>query len=140
MAGDFSGEHRPFVAHAELDEGVPDAVHERNTARPLDRVADGPTRANVVDDLGAGLSLEDRFRQEGRHKVAGNELASVVDEETAVRVPVEGDPEVGLLREDLADDELAVLGEKRVRLVVRKRPVWLEEAAQRVDREAPQSE
>ena len=42
----------------------------------------------------------------------------VVDEEAAVGVAVPGDAEVGALLDDLAHDELAVLGQQRVGLVV----------------------
>ena len=104
-------------------------------ARALDRLGHRPAGADVVDDLRAGLLLEDRLGEEGRHEVAGHELARVVDEEAAVGVAVEGDPEVGVLLERLRDDELAVLGQQRVRLVVREGAVRLEVAADGVDRQ-----
>ena len=95
-----------------------------------------PARPHVVDDLRAGLLLEHGLGEERGHEVAGDELAGVVYEEAAVGVAVEGDSEVGLLFLHLADDELAVLGEKRVRLVVREGAVRLEEAAHRVHGQA----
>ena len=73
--------------------------------------------------------------EERRGEVAGDELAGVVDEEAAVGVAVEGDPEIGPLLERLAHDELAVLGQQRVGLVVRKGSVRLEVAADSVDRQ-----
>src|SRR5262249_28960267 len=71
-------------------------------------------------------------------EVARYELAGVVDEKAAIGVAVERDAEVGALLERLGDDELAVLGKERIRLVVRKRPVGLEEAAHRFDRQTLQ--
>ena len=96
----------------------------------------GPARADVVDDLRARFLLEHQRREQRGDEVAGDELARVVDEEAAVGVAVEGDPEVGALLERLRDDELAVLGEERVRLVVREGAVRLEVAGHGLDRQA----
>ena len=134
MAGDLAGEGGVLLAHPRLDERVADAVHERDPAGALDRVRHRPARAHVVDDLRAGLLLEHAPGEESGDEVARDELATVVDEEAAVGVAVERDPEVGALLQRLADDELAVLGEQRVRLVVRERAVGLEVAADGLDR------
>ena len=82
-----------------------------------------------------GSLLEHRAREQRGHEVARHEVARVVDEEAAVGVAVEGDAEVGALLEHLADHELAVLGQQRVRLVVREAPVELEEVRDGVDRQ-----
>ena len=63
----------------------------------LDRLGHGPARAHVVDDLRAGLLREHRLGEQRGDEVARDELAGVVDEEAAVGVAVERDPEVGLL-------------------------------------------
>ena len=118
-----------------LDEGVPDAVDERHPARALDRLRHGPARTHVVDHLRARLLAQDRLREQRGDEVAGDELAGVVHEEAAIRVAVEGDAEVGALLERLRDDERPVLGQERVRLVVRERSVWLEVAGHRPDRQ-----
>ena len=99
----------------------------------LDDLGDGPARAHVVDHLRARVLLEHRLGEERRGEVPGNELARVIDEEATIGVAVERDSEVGALGAGLLDDELAVLGEKRVRLVIRKGPVRLEEAADDVE-------
>src|SRR5919197_995121 len=132
---DLAGEGRVLLPHPVLDERVADAVDERDAAGALDGLRHGPARANVVDDLRARLLLEHRLGQQRRDEVAGDELAGVVDEEAPVGVAVEGDPEIGALLQRLADDELPVLREERVRLVVRKGAVGLEEAPHRVDRQ-----
>ncbi len=135
MARDLAAEGGVLLAHHVLDEGVADAADDRDAPGPLDRLGHGPARAHVVDDLRARLLLQDRLGQERGGEVTGDELAGVVDEEAAVGVPVERDAEIGLLLEGLADDELAVLGQERVRLVVREGSVRLEVAADGVDRQ-----
>src|SRR6185437_12298529 len=97
------------------------------SAVALDRLRHCAARAHVVDDLRARLLREHELGEERGDEIARNELAAVVDEEAAIGVSVEGDAEVGTLLERLADDELPVLGKQRVRLVVRERPVRLEE-------------
>ena len=115
----------------------PDAVDERNPARLLDRPRHGPARADVVDHLRARLLRQHRLREERRDEVARDELAGVVDEEAAVGIAVVCDAEVGPLRPRLLDDERAVLGQQRVRLVVRERPVRLEVALDDVELRQP---
>ena len=95
-----------------------DAVDVRGPAGGGDGVRDRPARAHVVEDLGAGLLGEDALREQRCEEVAVDELAGLVDEEAAVGVAVPGDAEVGALGADAVDDELAVLGQQRVRLVV----------------------
>ena len=129
VARDLAAEGRVLLAHALLDEGVPDAVDQRHATRALDRLRHGPARADVVDDLRARFFRKHQLGEEGRCEVAGHELARVVDEEAAVGVPVEGGPEVGAFLERLGDDELAVLGQERVRQVVREGAVRLEVVA-----------
>ena len=136
MSGDLAGEERVHLAHPVLDEGVSHAVHERLSARPADRVRHGPARPDVVDHRAPRLLLEHHLREERGHEVAGDELARVVDEEAAVRVAVERHAEVGTLLQRLRDDELAVLGQERVRLVVREASVRVEVAADGLDGQA----
>ena len=135
MARDLAREGGVLLAHALLDERVPDAVDERSPAGPLDRLGHGPARPHVVDDLRARALLEHRLGEERGHEVARDELAGVVDEEAAVGVAVEGRAEIGSVLAHLADHELAVLGQERVRLVVRERAVGLEEVRDGVDRD-----
>ena len=113
-----------------------DAIDERYAPGALDRLRHGPARAHVVEDLRARFLLEDRFGEQSRDEVAGNELAGVVDEEAPIGVPVEGDAEIGLICMHLLDDELTIFGQQWVRLVVREGRVGLEEVPHGVDREA----
>ena len=80
----------------------PTRLSERHAAGALDRLGNRPARAHVVDDLAAGLLLENRLGEQRRDEVAGHELAGVVDEEAAVGVAVVRDAEVGALLERLA--------------------------------------
>ena len=69
---------------------------------------------------------QERFGQQRRDEIAGDELAGAVDEEAAVGVAVPGDADVGLLGDHALDDVAAVLLDERVGLVVRKAAVDLE--------------
>ena len=135
VAGDLAGEGGVLLADALLDERVADTVDERDPAGALDRLRHGPARAHVVDDLRARILLQHRLGEERRHEVARDELAGVVDEEAPVGVAVEGRAEVGAVLAHLADHELAVLGEERVRLVIREGAVRLEVVRDGVDRD-----
>ena len=108
---------------------MPDPIDDRDTAGTFDRLGHGTAGADVVDHGRSRLSLEDGSSEERGHEVARHELARVVDEEAAVGVAVERNPEIGAFLFRLADDELAILGKKRIGLVVGERPVGLEEAA-----------
>ena len=97
VAGDLAAEHGALFAHAVLEEGMPDPVDERDAAGAFDRLRHRPARADVVEDLRARFPLDDRLGEESRDEVAGHELTGVVDEEAAVGVAVERDPDVGVL-------------------------------------------
>ena len=111
----------------------PTRLTSATPARLLDRPRHRPARADVVDHRRARLLLEHRAGQERRHEVARDELAGVVDEEAAVGVAVVRDAQVGALGARPLDDELPVLGKQRIRLVVRERPVGIEETAHDVE-------
>ena len=66
VARDLAGERGVVLAHPLLDERVADAVDERHAAGALDRLGHGPARAHVVDDLRAGLLLEDDLGEAAR--------------------------------------------------------------------------
>ncbi len=132
MRRHLAGEDRAFVSHPLLDERMADAIDQRYAAGALDRLRHRPRRAHVVDHLAARLLLEHVLGEQRGREVAGHELALIVHEEAPVGVPVIRDPEVAATLAHLPDDELAVLGQQRVRLVVRERPVGLEEAAHRL--------
>ena len=95
MAGDLAAELAALVAHAGLEERVPDAVDQRAAAEAGHRVRHRAGGAHVVEDVGARGLLEDRGGQQRGQEVAGHELAGAVDEEAAVGVAVPRDPEVG---------------------------------------------
>ena len=125
MAGDLAAEHASLLAHARLEERMPDAVDERGAARGRDRVGDRARGAHVVEDVRAGVRLQHRAREQRAEEVAVDELPAAVDEEAAVGVAVPGDAEVGALGAHLVDHEAAVLGQQRVGLVVGELAVGL---------------
>src|SRR4029077_8817436 len=55
VAGYLAAERGVILAHARLDERMPDAIDERHAAVALDRLRYSPARPHVVDDLRAGL-------------------------------------------------------------------------------------
>ena len=83
------------------------------------------------------MLLEDRLGEQRGEEVAGDELARLVDEEAAVGVAVPGDAEVGALLAHLVDDERAVLGQQRVRLVVGELAVGLPVGAHELEAVEP---
>ena len=135
MSGDLAAEDRPLLAHAPLEERVPDPVHQRRAAVPVDRILDGIAGADVVDDFRARVAKEKRLGKERRHEVAGNELAGAVDEEAPVGVAVPGDADVGTLTNDPLGDVDPVLLDQRIGLVIGKGPVDLEAQVRRPARQ-----
>ena len=106
VAGEFSGEEGVFFAHLGLDESVADAAAVGDAACFLDDFLDGPRGAQVVEDVGAGIGLENGLGDEGGDHVHGNDVAVFVEEADAVGVAVEACGEIeaagadGLLRVD----------------------------------------
>ena len=123
MAGDLAAEERALLAHPALEECVADPVAVRPASRRGDRVLDGAARADVVEDRLARVAAQERAREQRGDEVAGRELSAVVDEEAAVGVAVEDDPEVGAALAHLLDDQIAVFRQQRVRPVAGEGPV-----------------
>ena len=78
---------------------------------------------------------QERFRQQRRDEVAGDEFAAAVDEEAPIGVAIPRNPDIGLLTNHFLGDVAAVLLEQRVRLVMRERPVDVETELCRLARE-----
>ena len=113
VAGHLAAEDGVLFAHPALEEGVADPVHQRGAAVLRHHVLDRVAGAHVVEHLRAGILDQERFGQQRRHEVAGDELAGAVDEEHAVGVAVPRDADVGLLRNHPLDDVAAVLFDQR---------------------------
>lgn len=119
-------------AHAFLDEGVAGLRLDGDAARLRDLVDGVPGEAGVVDDLGAGLTLEHHLGEQADEVIALDEASVGVEEETAVEVAVPGNGEVAAVFEQSLAGELAVfrqqrvghaVGEVAVRLTVDENPV-----------------
>jgi len=134
VPGDLAAEEDRLAAHALLEEGVPDAVHERHSPVGADHVGHGSTGTQVIEDRRAGIPGEQCLGEQRGDEVAGNELTCLVDEEAAVGVAVPGDAEVSPLGDHALADLAAVLLEQRVGLVVGERPVDLEVHQHRLER------
>ncbi len=141
VAADLAAEDRVLLAHARLEERVPDAVGQRAAAEALDGARHAPGGAHVVEDRRLRELRHQRLGEQRGQEVAVDERARVVDEEAAVGVAVPGDPEVRALLDDLVHDELAVLGQQRVRLVAGevavRREVGLDEVELQVAQQRP---
>ena len=136
MPRDLAREERVLLADPVLDVGVAHPARHRPAAHPLDELGHGMRGPHVVDDRGARLALQHQLCDQRGDEVAGYELARVIDEEAAIPVAVERDAEVGPGLAHAVDDELAALGQQRVRLVVREAAVRLEVTALDDDRQA----
>jgi hypothetical protein len=66
---------------------------------------------------------KERLGEQRREEVAGDERTGVVDEEAAIGVAVPRDAEIRAARAHPLDDQLPVLGQKRIGLMVGKVPV-----------------
>ena len=112
-------------AHLVLDEGMAALAHDGLAAvllADLDRV---PDQARVVDDLGARVLGEERFREEAYHIITLDEAALFVKEEAAVEVAIPCHADICML--------LAHVREVAVRLVVDLDEVERELLLERVD-------
>ncbi len=126
VPGHLAAEDRVLFAHAAFDERVPDAVHQRLAAVARHDVLHRVAGAHVVDDRRARMPHQERFGEQRRDEVAGDELAAAVDEEAAIGVAVPGNSHVRLLGDDAFDDVAAVVFDQRIGFVVRERAIDFE--------------
>ena len=118
MAGDLAAEGGAVLAHRRLKKAWPTRL-TTTCPRPRRPCRDRSAGADVVEDRSRQAPWRaSGFASRAVRKSPSTKSPRVVDEEAAVGVAVPGDPEVGALGEDPVDDELAVLGQQRVRLVV----------------------
>src|SRR5215212_4967815 len=115
-----------MLSHLGLDDGVAGLGPYRLAALALDELGEGFGADGAVEYSRTRLLLEHVLRYEGGRKVARDGRSLLVDDEAAVRVAVEGDPEVGPLRDDALLELFDVLGLDRVRHVVGEGAVELE--------------
>ena len=122
----LAAEHGAGLGHPRLDERVPDPGAHRGPAVLGDDLGDRGGGDQVVDDRRAGLTGQfPDGDQRGEHR-GRDEVPALVHHEAAVRVPVEGQPDVGPGVDHRALQVAQVRGLDRVRLVIRERPVQLE--------------
>ena len=105
---------------------MPDLVHQRLAAVLADDVLHGIARADVVENRRAGTLHQERFGEQCRHEIPGDELAGAVDEEAAIGITIPGDADVGLLLHHALDDVAAILFDERVGLVVGEGAIHVE--------------
>ena len=92
----FASEDRVPIGHGLFHEGVPDALPPRCSVGGKDFLRHHARAAQIVDDHGARVVLQEVAPQQGRHQVATDGLRLFVDEDTAVGVAVETDAQIRL--------------------------------------------
>lgn len=123
----LAAEDRAVCGHLRLDEGVADPGADRGAAVFAYDLRDREGGDQVVDDR-APAAVAGQFpgRDQGGDRRRGDARASLVHDEAAVRVAVEGQAEVGALGHHPGLEVDDVRGVERVGLVVRERAVQLE--------------
>ena len=99
VRGVLAAEHRVGVGHDLLHERVADAALHRLAAELADHLGDGLRADHVVHDRFAGVAGEHRGGEDRGGGGPGDDLALVVDEDDAVGVAVEREPDRGVLGE-----------------------------------------
>ncbi len=136
VAGVLAAEDRPRAGHLGLDEGVANSRPNGVPAVLGDDLGDRLGRDQVVDHGRTGvLGQLARGDERGEHRRA-DDLAALVDDEAAVGVAVEGQPDVGAELDDLRLQVRRVGRVDRVRLVVREAAVELEVQRRHLERQA----
>ena len=133
MRGVLAAEDRAGLGHHLLDERVADPRAHRHAAVLADHLGQRARADEVVHDRLAGMPVEDAGRDDRGRGGAAHRLPGVVDEEHAVGVAVEREPDVGAEVEHRALEVLEVLELDRVGGMVRERAVEL--AVQHGERE-----
>ena len=131
----LAAEHGVRLGHHLLDEGVADAGAHRLAAVLPDDLGDGLGADQVVDDGAAPTAGEHRLGHDRGRRRPTHGFAAVVDQEHAVGVAVERQPDVGAGLEHALAQRLEVLGLDRVGGMVRERAVELAEEHLEVERE-----
>ncbi|CAI8316147.1 MAG: Uncharacterised protein [Rhodospirillaceae bacterium] len=117
---------RAVLAQRPLQEHVPGARHHRPATGGGDSSLGRPRHAVVVDDRRPGCrAAEDGLRQQPDDVVSLHEPAFAVEEEAAVEVAVEGDPEIGAQLPHRVGGCLPPIGEQWVGNPIGKGPVRL---------------
>ena len=99
VRGVLAAEHRVGVGHDLLHERVADAALHRLAAELADHLGHGLRADHVVHDRFAGVAAEHRGGEDRGGGGPGDDLALVVDEDDAIGVAVEREPDRGVLGE-----------------------------------------
>ena len=125
MRAHFTAIHPIHLTHALLDEGVAGFGQYRGAAAGLDDFDRVPGQARIVHHFAAGLAAQQNRRQQADDVVPLDETAPLIEQKTAVEVPVPGDTEIRPGLADRLHRGLAVLLQHGIRDPVRKMPVRL---------------
>ena len=131
----LTAEDRARLGHQGLDIRVPDTRAHRYAAPFDDEFGYDPRSDEVVDHGGAGLAFQFTNGDHGRHRRRRDRLPALVDDETPVRVAIEGQPDISTRLDDEALQVDEIGRSERVGFVVGKSAVEFE--VQRKDRHRP---
>ncbi len=129
-----------MLAHGGLDVGVARLGADRLAAARGDGGLSAPDDAGVVHDCGARGARQEGLRQEAHQVLARDEVAALVKEEAAVKVPVEGHAEADARRADGLAGGGVIFREEWVRDAVREARVRLVVVARESQRGAARGE
>src|SRR6185295_10079014 len=108
--------------------------HHRNATRLRNGFRQRLRRLYIENDrLALSSALQRITSVDDQQVVAPDNLSGAIDDADAIRVTVEGDPEVGPLLFHGGDQVLEILGDRRIRMVIRKRPIAFAEEKMRLD-------
>jgi len=121
-----------LMAKNNVDGVYDDDPRKNPSARRFDQIAHRPRTAHIVDDRGAGFTLDEILGHQRRQEIPGHKVAAVVDGEEPVAVPVEGEPHISALGDDATLELGPVFLLHRIETMVGQRPVGIEVHAHQV--------
>ena len=89
--------NRIDLAHALFDEGMPGLTQHRLAAPNPGNVLSVPSQARVVNDPLRPQLRQESFGQQSHYVVTLDEMAGVVEEETAIKIAIPGNAKIRLL-------------------------------------------
>src|SRR6185503_20512687 len=134
VARHLAADRRVRLVHLVFDQRMAGLPHHRNATRFRNGFRQRLRRLDIENDrLTLSSALERITSVDDQQVVAPDNLAGAIDDADAIRVTVEGDPDVGPLLFHGRDQVLEIPGDCRIRVVIRKGPVAFAEEKMRLD-------
>ncbi len=120
MCAHLPAVNRIFLTHPLFNERMPGLRHHRRAAAAGHHIHRIPRQTRVVDNPGARLLLQERFRQQANNIIAFDKFCIVIKHKAAVEVTVKGDTHVRAVLAHRIRGVLPALRQQRVRDTVRE--------------------